>query len=217
MRLHRSIRFVLLRVALATLGAVALAGGCASNSGLVNMWRDPSYQQPPMRSMLIVAMRRNTALRRTLEDGFVHELAKRGVDATPSYEHFPNQPPDTSQIGDAVASRNYDGVMIVTRLRSETSTSYVPGYVTTQPVSRVSPWSGRYRTYWVDVMHPGYTETDITTRHEIELWDMREGGSLVWTAVGEVVNPSSPSEVNHDITHNVVPELERQGFIPKKR
>jgi hypothetical protein len=206
----------LLAAALAATGA-ALLGGCAANSGLVNMWRDPAYNEPPMRHILVVAMIRNDARRRILEDAFAKEFDKRGVDAVPSYEHFPNAPPDTMQIGDVVSQGKYDGVLMTSRLRTERSTSYVPGYVTTQPAYRVSPWTGRYRTYWVDVMHPGYVEEDVTVRHEVELWSMDGGGRLVWTAVGESVNPGSPSEVNHDITHNVVPELEKQGFIPRKR
>jgi hypothetical protein len=216
MRFHRSLRFLLIAAALAALGS-GLGGGCASNSALVNMWRDPTYDEGPMRSMLVVGLRRNQATRRLLEDAFGHELEKRGVDATPSYEHFPNAPPDTNQIAEVMNQHGYDGVLIVMRLRTQTSESYVPGYVTTDPVWRVSPWTGRYRTYWVDVMHPGYVETDVTVRHELELWDMRRAGRLVWTAIGEVVNPASASELNHDISHNVVPELERQGFIPKKR
>jgi hypothetical protein len=212
----RRLRSSFFAVALAAMGAAALAG-CASNAGLVNMWRDPSYSDPPMRTMLVVALRRTAAFRRTLEDGFVHELAKRGVEATPSYRLFPNAPPDTSEIGQAVERYGHDGVIMVTRLRTERADRYVPGYVTTEPVTRVSPWTGRYRTHWVDVTHPGYVEQDVTVRHEIELWDMRHDGRMVWTAVGEVVNPGSPSEVNHDIATNVVPELEKQGFIPKKR
>jgi hypothetical protein len=213
----RHLRFQLVAVALAVIGAAALGGGCASNAGLVNMWRDPAYQEPPMHSVLVVAMRRTPVYRRTLEDGFVRELGKRGVEATPSYRLFPNAPPDTSDVEGAVSSHGYDGVLMITKLRTETSDRYVPGYVTTQPVTRVSPWTGRYRTRWVDVTHPGYVEKDVTVRHNIELWDMRREGAMVWTADGEVVNPSSPGEVNHDIAHNVVPELERQGFIPKKR
>jgi hypothetical protein len=212
----RQLRSSFFAVALAAMGASAL-GGCASNTTLVNMWKDPSYNDPPMRSTLVVAIRRTPALRRTLEDGFVQELAKRGVDATPSYQLFPNAPPDTSEIERAVSTHSYDGVLMVTRLRSQTSERYVPGYVTAEPVTRVSPWTGRYRTRWVDVMHPGYVEQDVTVRHEVELWDMRHDGRMVWTAVGEVVNPDSPSEVNHDIATNVVPELERQGFIPRKQ
>lgn len=211
----RSFRSLLLTAML--LLVVAAGGGCAASSGLVNMWRDPAYTDPPMRSILVVAVRRDPVRRRILEDGFVHELGKRGVDAAPSYSHFPDTPPDTMQIADAVSQNHYEGVLVVTRLRSETSTSYVPGYVSTEPVSRISPWSGRYRTYWVDVMHPGYVDTDVTVRHEVELWGMRDGGRLVWTAIGESVNPSSATEVNHDITHNVVPELEKQGLIPRKR
>jgi len=211
----RSFRSLLLTAMLFLV--VAAGGGCAASSGLVNMWRDPAYTEPPMRSILVVAVRRDPARRRILEDGFVHELGKRSVDAVPSYSHFPDAPPDTLQIADAVSQNHYEGVLVVTRLRSETSTSYVPGYVSTEPVSRISPWSGRYRTYWVDVMHPGYVDTDVTVRHEVELWSMRDGGRLVWTAIGESVNPSSATEVNHDITHNVVPELEKQGLIPRKR
>jgi len=116
-----------------------------------------------------------------------------------------------------VTRGRYDGVLIASRLRPEVSSTYVPGYVTTRPVSTISPWSGRYRTYWVDVMQPGYVEENIAVRHEVELWAMREGGRLVWTAVGETVNPSSATEVNRDIAKNVVPELERQGYIPRKR
>ena len=216
MRLHRILGAALLSAALATTGA-GLLGGCAGNSALVNMWRDPSFRGPPMRRVLVVAFIRDPARRRILEDGFGRQFAKHDVEAVPSYEHFPNQPPDTSQVGDVVGQGSYDGVLLTTRLRTERSTSYVPGYVTTQPTYAVSPWSGRYRTYWVDVMHPGYVEEEIRVRHNVELWSVREGGRLVWTAVGEVVNPSSPSEVTHDITHNVVPELARQGYIPRKR
>ncbi|HYJ34091.1 MAG TPA: hypothetical protein VE326_12845 [Candidatus Binatia bacterium] len=216
MRFQRLLRAALLAVALAVTGA-AFLGGCASNSGLVNMWRDPAYHEAPMQHILVVGIIRNPTNRRILEDAFGKQLAKRGVEAVPSYAHFPDAPPDTMQISDAVSQGNYDGVLVARRLQPERTTSYVPGYVTTQPEYRVSPWSGRYRTYWVDVMHPGYVEENITVRHDVELWSMRQGGTLVWSAVGETVNPSAPTEVTHDIAHNVVPELERQGFIPRKR
>lgn len=213
--LRRLLPFLLLAAA-PVLGAFAL-GGCASNVALTNMWRDPTYDEPPMHSLLVVAIRRDQSQRRLLEDWFGHEFEKYGVDATPSYEHFPNGPPDTSQIADVVNQHGYDGALVVYRLRTQTSETYVPGYATTEPVWRVSPWTGRYRTYWADVMHPGYVEQDVTVRHEVELWDMRQSGRLVWTGVGEVVNPASPDEVTHDVAHNVVPELQKQGFIPRKR
>lgn len=212
---HPSLHRFLGAAVLVVLGAAAFAG-CAGNSTLVNMWRDPAYNQPPMQSVLVVAVRRNPTMRRTLEDAFVHQLEKHGVRATPSYGRFAEAPPDTSQIDDLVNAGGYDGLILATRLPTERSTSYVPGYVSTQPVSYVSPWSGRYRTYWVDVMHPGYVERDVTVRHEVELWNLRSGGRLVWTGTGETLNPSSPAEVNHDVAKNVVPELARQGFIPRK-
>ena len=214
MRFPRILCASLLAAALAVLVAVVL-GGCASTSGLTNMWRDPEYSGPPLRHILVVGMIRNPANRRILEDAFVHQLSKNGVDAVPSYQHFPNDPPDTDQVYDAVDKGGYDGVLLTRRLPSQTSTSYVPGYLTTQPVTRLG-WRGYYRTTWVDVMHPGYVEQDVTARREVELWTVGDGGRMIWTGIGETVNPSSSTEVTHDVTHNVVPELARQGFIPRR-
>jgi hypothetical protein len=214
MRLPRILRASIVPAALAALAASMLAG-CASTSGLTNMWRDPQYQGPPLQHILVVGMIQSPANRRILEDAFVHELGKHGVEAVPSYQPFPNAPPDTDQVYDAVDRGGYDGVLLTRRLPPEHSTSYVPGYVTTQPVSRLG-WRGYYRTYWVDVMHPGYVEQDVTARREVELWAVRDGGRLIWTGIGETVNPGSATAVTHDVTHNVVPELARQGFIQRR-
>lgn len=214
MRFPRILRASLLPAALAALIAVIL-GGCAASSGLTNMWKDPEYNGPPLQHILVVGVIHSQANRRILEDAFVHELGKHGVDAVPSYQHFPNAPPDTDQVYDAVDQGGYDGVLLTRRLPPERTTSYVPGYVTTQPVSRLG-WRGYYRTYWVDVMHPGYVEQDITARREVELWAVHDGGRLIWTGIGETVNPGSPTEVTHDVAHNVVPELARQGFIQRR-
>lgn len=211
MRLTRILHAGLLPAALAGLIAAGL-GGCAASSGLTNMWKDPQYDGPPLRHLLVVGVIHNQANRRILEDAFVHELSRRGVDAVPSYRHFPNDPPDTNQVYDAVDQGGYDGVLLTRRLPPERSTSYVPGYLTTQPVTRLG-WRGYYRTYWVDVMHPGYVEQDVTARREVELWATRDGGRMIWTGIGETVNPSSAADVTRDVAKNVVPELARQGFI----
>jgi F0F1-type ATP synthase membrane subunit c/vacuolar-type H+-ATPase subunit K len=81
MRLQRLLRAGLL-VALTASGA-ALLGGCAASSGLVNMWRDPGYNDGPMRHVLVVAVVRNSARRRILEDAFVEELRRGGRHRAP--------------------------------------------------------------------------------------------------------------------------------------
>ena len=70
-------------LALACLAAGAL-GGCAANTQLVDMWRDPTAVRRPIHRMLVVAIRRDETSRRIWEDGFVAALNKEGVDATPA-------------------------------------------------------------------------------------------------------------------------------------
>src|SRR5882672_9805536 len=63
--------------------AIIVIGACASSSSLVNVWKDSEYRRGPMHAMFVVALKRNALMRRTWEDGFVTELGRHGVTATP--------------------------------------------------------------------------------------------------------------------------------------
>src|SRR6185369_15331661 len=45
---------------IAGLAALALLGGCAASTELSDMWRDPDFQGPPLRNVVVIAMRRNS-------------------------------------------------------------------------------------------------------------------------------------------------------------
>lgn len=194
-------------------GALAVLAGCGSATQLTNMWADPQYSAGPMHSILVVAMRNGPARRRIMEDAYASQLDRHGVDVTPSYQRFPNAVPDTDQIERVVEERRFDGVLMISPLPTERQTVYVPGYVTTQPVYAYNPWSGFYHERWVYVHHPGYREQQRTVRHEIDLWDTGPNGHLVWTAIGESIDPNSVSEVSNEVARRVVPELQRRGLI----
>jgi len=195
--------------------AAALALSCAGAS-LVNVWRDPEYSTPAMRHVLIVAMNHDPAARRLWEDGFVLELGKHGVTAVPSYRQFPDAVPDTERVVEAVRQDKYDGVLITHRLATETERRYVPGYRTVEPYTVLSPW-GRYATYYREVFHHGHTETDRVVRHQTDVWSTSSGDRMVWTGVGEVMDPSSGEAINREIAKRVVPELAQDGIIPRGR
>jgi hypothetical protein len=200
--------------ALSILGTLFFS--CAS-SQLSNMWRDPSYSKGPITSMFIITMKKDPTLRRIWEDGFVNALAKYGVEATPSYQVFPGDLPDTNQVGEEVRTKGYEGVLVVTKLPTDTITTYVPGYVATEPVVRYNPWLNEYFTHYRDVYYPGYTETEKVFRHEVNVWTTKDGGRLIWSGTGEVLNPNSSKDVNAQIIKLIVPELARQGIIPAKK
>lgn len=193
--------------------AIVAVGACASSSSLVNLWKDPGYQRSPMHTVFVIALKKNTLMRRTWEDAFVSELAKHGVVATPSYRQFPDAPPDTQQVVDAANAQSYDGILLVHKLPTETTQHYVPGYVTTRAVERGTPWTGRYMTHYRRIYTPGYTETDKLVRYQVEMWKPGEEGGLVWTGTTQTIDPTSSQDVNREISRLVVPELVKSDVI----
>lgn len=57
---------------------------------------------------------------------------------------FPEGVPDTTAIANAVKDDAIESVMVVKKLTSEENTRYVPGYVSTEPVTRYNPWTRAY-------------------------------------------------------------------------
>jgi hypothetical protein len=202
------------RTAILLITLIAL-GGCASSSGLVNMWKDPNYPREPMTNVLVVALKKDPVMRRVWEDGFGGQLAKHQTKATTSYTLFPSALPDTQQVIAAVGEHGFDGVLVVRRLDATTESHYVSGYTTVEPVSYLNPWTGLYSTYYQRVVHPGYTETQERVSYETHVWSTKDGGRLVWAGTSETIDPSSSEEVNHEITRLIVPELADKGVIPK--
>jgi hypothetical protein len=157
-------------------------------------------------------------MRRVWEDGFVAELSKRGVNATPSYRLYPDAPPDTSEHVQAVSSQGLDGVISIHRLPTETSVHYVPGYTTISPYERFNPWTGYYHTHYVEAYIPGNTETDMIVRYEVDVWSPVQGqGGLIWSGITETINPTSSSDVNREVSRLIVPELGESGVVAKTK
>jgi len=201
-------------VAALVLGAAALAG-CAS-SNLVNMWSAPDFSTP-MQKMLVVAMKPNEGNRRIMEDAIVAELSRNGVQAIPSYQAFDGAMPDTQAVVDYVKANGVNGVLVAARMPDIERTEERPGYITTEPRTAYSSWSGRYHTYYPEVLHEGTTETLRIVPHRIDVWySDGKGGQLVWTAEERSVDPSSVNEVSRSLSMSVVSELAKAGFIPKR-
>jgi hypothetical protein len=192
--------------------------GCAS-SGLVNVWTDPQFAAPPMKNMLVVAMQPDPARRRLWEDAFADALREHGVAATPSYQLFPNELPDTNAVVSAVSEHNYDGCIATVRLPSVTTSQDVPGYTSDTLITRYNPWTNRYYDYYRQIYTPGYTETQTVTRHKIEVWSTTGQGALVWTATSEVLNPTTGATASHrdHVIDGIIDDLAKARVIPAKK
>jgi hypothetical protein len=190
--------------------------GCVSSSTLVDKWYDPSLKAPPLGKMLVIAVRKDATKRRIWEDAFAGELAKHGVAATSSYSLFPDALPDTDQVIATVKANGFDGILAILRLRTETDKQYIQGYTTQIQDVRYSPYWNRYLTFYRDIVHPGYIDSQKVAMSAIDVTTTGNGGRLIWSATSRTPDPGSVTDVQRGIAGLVISELAQRSVIISK-
>ena len=198
------------------IGLAVLSGGCAS-SALVNVWHDPAFQAPTLGKVLVIAVRKDATKRRIWEDAFANELAKHGVDATSSYSLFLAAPPDTDQVIQAVKGYGFDGVMVILKLPTETDIQYVRGYTTVEQNFHYGSYWGRYWTYYSEIDHPGYVDTQTVSIRSIDVTETRNGGRLIWSGTSRTLDPKTVTGVQQTVSGLVVDDLAKQKIVSAKK
>lgn len=192
--------------------SIILMSGCASSS-LVNKWHDSSFQSPPLTKMLVISVRKDEIKRRIWEDAFTGELEKHGVTATPSYRLFPDSIPDTDQVVKTMQSNSFDGVLVVRRLPTETNINVVEGYVSTEQDVHYSSYWQQYFTYYSEVSHPGYIDTQKVALRTIDVTTAGKNGRLIWSATSRTPEPGSVAAMQSGIARLVIAELAQFKII----
>ena len=191
--------------------------GCVSSSMLIDTWQDPSYKEPPLGKMLVIAVRKDATRRRIWEDAFSGEFAKRGVAATSSYSLYPDAPPDTDQVTAAVVTNGFDGILVILRLPMETDKQYIQGSTThIQDVAYSRYWN-RYFTYYREIKNPGYIDSQKVARCAIEITTTGNGGRLIWSATSRTTDPASVRDRQHGVAGLVISELAQRSIISAKK
>jgi hypothetical protein len=191
--------------------------GCSS-SKLFDIWKDSSFQSPPLVKMLVISISKNSVNRRLWEDAFSVELVKHDVAATPSYRLFPDAVPDTNQVLQIVRSSSFDGVLIIRWLPYETKTRHVRGYnVMNEQNMRYEERWDRFITYYRDIAYAGYVDTQKIDIRAIDVWTTKKEGQMIWSATSKTPEPNSVKEVRPEIVNLVLSELTHDGIIASKR
>ncbi len=194
----------------------ALMAGCAS-SELIEIWSDSSFQSPSLNKILVISVSKTSVQRRIWEDAFSGELAKHDVAATPSYRLLPDAVPDTNQIIQLVQTNSFDGVLIIRRLPAETKTEYLQGYVTKEQDMRFDRRLDRFVTYYRDIEHAGYVDSQKVDIRAIDVWATRNEGQMIWSATSKTPEPNSMEAIRPEIVKLVMSELTQQGIIASER
>ena len=193
-------------------GSFALMAGCAS-SELVDVWSDSAFHAPALNRILVMSVSRSAVQRRIWEDAFSAGLARHNVAASASYREFPDAVPDTNQVDQAVRSDNYDGVLVIRRLPPETTTQYLQGYMTKEQDMRYDRRMDKFMTYYRDIEHGGYVDTQKVDIRAIDVWSTKNEGQMIWSATCKTPEPNSAQEVRPEIVKLVMSELTKQGII----
>ena len=113
--------------------------------------------------------------------------------------------------------RKFDGVLFTRKLPTQISTTFIPGSVKAEQVTRYDPNTQTYSTFYRDVQQAGYVDTSKIVRHEVSVFAPQgEGGRLVWAGTGEMISPTSREAVRNEMTKLVLPELVRQRIVATK-
>jgi hypothetical protein len=192
--------------------ASLLLSSCASTQ-LSHTWRDASYAAGPMKTMLVVAVRKDQLRRRTWEDGFAGALARHGVEVTPSYRLFAGTLPDTDLISTTVRKGSFDGILLVGRASTTIAENPTAEVDISSTDLASHPWGEWYAAYYGREYYPGYPVMDEVVKDEIRVWTTQGGGRMIWSGVGEVHDSGAYEDVTGAIIGLIVPELVKQGVI----
>jgi hypothetical protein len=196
------------------LGAVLFGAlGCASTN-LTDKWRDPAFDAPPLRSIVVFGLSRDFTARRVFEDRFVEKLSRRGVRAQASYRMLPGEEkPDEATVRQAVRDAGAEGALITYLVSVSHRVTASPGYAGLG-YGFGGPFYPDYYGTWGLVYAPGYLSTDTIVRLTTRLYVADGEGRHVWTGDSSTLNPGSVKDLAGDVIGQVVDELSEQRLIP---
>jgi hypothetical protein len=197
-------RTVRISAVVAAVVASTATTACSTPTTETNVWKSPTYEAGPMKSIAVFAGRVDATQRHTLEDQLASALNAYGVHAIQSYTMFGDQtPPDQSAIRATLRTNGYDGALVST----------LQGVSEQVLVAPDTDWGGGfYGAYWGPGA-PVYAQTDQFVKFETTLWDPNSG-KMVWSTITQTENPTSGKDFATSLSRTVVPSIAKAGLLP---
>ncbi|MFT3749999.1 MAG: hypothetical protein QM768_16905 [Agriterribacter sp.] len=189
----------------------ATISSCGTSTEIVKSWKEPgaSVSLVQVKKILVVALVRSEASRRTIEDQLVMRLQKK---AFPSYVMMPANlsGEEESSITAKIKDDGFDYVLMMRLADVEKEASYVPG-------SNAMPYyyrgyGGYYRyaaPYYYD---PGYYKEDKNYFIETTVYSVPDN-KLLWVGTSKTVNPSRIDKTVNEVADAVAKKMKEEGFL----
>jgi hypothetical protein len=202
------------------LAALLLATACAPQVSTTQVLSADLPMRTPLRGVLVIGSGPGLVERHELEDSLAAQLTKRGIIAKASYELFPERTPTNEQAREAALRSGLDGIL-VSRLRDiERRVEYVPpsGPPVGPPVILTgAPYGGGGVTPMAQgaMSPPAHYVTEKTVEFETKIWEPR-GAMTLWTGITQTDNPKSGKSFARNLAKEVIPQIEKAGFVPRE-
>ena len=158
-----------------------LLTSCATTK-LTSVWKDPSFQKPPHKIM-VIGIAKKPVNKRLLEDEFVKQIKARGTDAVASYTVMSDAKQENHAVIAAKMKELDADAVVISRLASKKSVNtYVPGSFCFLPY-KYGNWRDYYGYGSHSVHTPDYNEDEYALM-ETTLYDALTD-NLIWSATSE--------------------------------
>jgi hypothetical protein len=199
-----------------TVGVLVL-GACATPTLLNTQWVNPQFAgKPPIKSILVLAIAKDTTNRRSFEDQMVAQLGARGVKAVPSYRFAPEAGAiESVKLEQAVKEAGAAGVLLSRVVNVSQSVKVTPGMYMGPPMGYgYGGFYGYYGGMWASsyYMPPTiYTEENVVA--DTRLFESKDF-TLIWSA-STTTTPggTSTAAIMEQFSKLIVDAMAKDGVI----
>ncbi len=190
--------------------SVALGLLSCSSTQMVNQWSNPAYTSPSFKKVMVIAVTKQNAIRRTFEDEFAAQLKTRGINAVPSYLYISQDDPVREAVlKQAIKEAGADGVLITRLVRVQQKTEIAPGYYAPDPAMAVHPL---YTTAWNDYYEPPIVYHSEIYTCETSLYDTVKN-RVVWKGTAQTETTGNISQEIKNYAEVIINALEEKKLI----
>ena len=198
---------------LLNLSITLLLLSCGSSTSIVHSWKDPdsSTAKEKLKKVLIIALVRDEATRRTVEN----KIAARNPIFHSSFAFLNEKNLDLSKDErlKILRDENFDGAITMRLVSVEKETYYVPG--TNTGAYYGNGFSNWYGAYSYNYYTPGYYNEETSYIVETNVFSLTQN-KLIWTGTTKSLNIDDINRTTDEIIEEVIRQMKKDGFMEKK-
>ena len=205
-------------------GMFFLVLSCSQTSTLITgSWLNKSgFEGKTYKSVFIAAITRYLEIKGAVEEAFSQEATKRSITSIKSIDFFKpgsieqdKTPPVKEDILNRIRASGSQAILTVNLKDSKSSTRYVPGSTSYEPVQSNNYYNnfyGYYKTAYSEVYTEGYYATDKVYFIECNLYDATNE-ELLWSAQSKTTNPKNIDKFAQEYAALIVERLRSDRLV----